>query len=149
MFPFQLPRMYPSEPYVPTHVPWRLVGLTTVTRLVAVWPAVSVAFAAMLYVPWSTALASQDADHPSVPFVSVPIGAPLTEKSTFVTPWSSVAFAVMATGPVTVAPLAGEVIDTVGSRSPVAPWTAWRALTSGSAIPSGSFPHWPSPTQSP
>ncbi len=93
---------------------------------------------------------SHDAVQPFDPSVSVPSDAPLTKKSTLATPMSSVAVAATGTTPETVEVSVGFVMWTTGRRSPgVPPSTAWSALTSGSAIPSGSLPHWPFPTQSP
>ena len=44
----------------------------------------------------------------------MPVSAPSTKSSTRVTPTLSLAFAATVTVPLTVAPLAGEVIDVVG-----------------------------------
>ena len=95
--------------------------LSTVTPTAAeavVWAALSVAVAVSVRAPSATPVLSQDTDQPSPPLVSVPILAPSTKNWTWVTPLSSLAFAVTAMVPATVAPGAGAVSATEGGASP-------------------------------
>src|SRR5262245_38983722 len=98
--------------------------------------------------PGSSAEVFQVVDQPSLPSESTPTWSPLTAKDTWVTPVLSDADAVTVTDPVTESPSAGVVMATVGFWSnPGVASTARRALTSGSAMPSGSPPHRPCPVQ--
>ena len=91
--------------------------LSTVTPFesLPVFPAPSVAVAVTVRAPSATVALFQEADQPSAPFVSVPIGVPLTENVTRVTPLASVAVAWSVVVPETVAPSVGAVSVTVGA----------------------------------
>ncbi len=103
---------------------WSTATLLTVTEIgaeVVVWFAVSVASAVRVCDPFAAAVLSHWTDQPPLLLVSVPIGVAPSKNRTWETPLSSVAFALTATVPLTVSPSEGELIDTDGGLSTVAP----------------------------
>jgi hypothetical protein len=81
--------------------------------LVVLFPEVSVAIAVRLCWPFANVVVFNDCEYGAA-LTAAPRFVPSTWNCTLATPTLSLAFAETVTVPVTVAPLAGEVIDTVG-----------------------------------